>query len=724
MSAQRVGLRRMAGFKRARDAAGAAGTDADDAADAGEPPAAVSGDPGSAAPSQRTSSPSSNGGDDDREDGAVLPIGSGRGAEAAITSGSSGVGSGLAGASAGPAGGGAWGLGLGGLLLAGVASGGGGGTSSRSMGIGSDTPASAGGGSSARPGVGGPSYSGSSADANANADADVDRPSSRESVPDPTSGSSAGASQPSAGGPSDTPATVGDGTSASGGTGKTGRASGAGGTSEAAGANGSGGTSGTTAGGQNHPGHPSSSDPSRAEGAGPSGTPALTPPTVETPPSASAGPSPTDGNPAPTPTPTLMLNAAVMDLPTGMPATRDATITVGHLEPGAWWWYRLDGATEWTRGVGTEISKALFQTQGEHTVEVYQMDAAGNDGAIARLTFLLDTVASDPASVRLQRDTGVQGDGISQDASLVIAGVDSNDQWFYSVDGADFVQGQGDTLPDSAVGADGTHNIRIVVRDPVGNESASTNVRVTRDTTAPVSPGVRLYADTGDDDGDRLTNQPALVFTGLEAQARWSISVDNGQHWIDSNEPGSSRFNGAGVFDRDGVWTVLTRQIDVAGNISAAGPAFQFTLDRTPPSDFTLRLKHDTGIDVTDRLTRDATVVVEGLDDGETWLFQIDDELQWRTVTDTQEIAHSVFTRDGLHRVTVARLDAAGNRTESSLSFTLDTQAPGAPSLALGSASTSATGVASALAQAALPTDLWAQALPSVWTTEQAPLLG
>ena len=95
------------------------------------------------------------------------------------------------------------------------------------------------------------------------------------------------------------------------------------------------------------------------------------------------------------------------------------------------------------------------------------------------------------------------------------------------------------------------------------------------------------------------------------------------------------------------------------------------------PSSLTLRLKHDSGESSSDRLTRDATVVVEGLDPlvHSQWWYSVDGGPWQDGVGDT--IPDTAFRAEGQRHVDVEAADAMGQVTDrGSLSVELDRTPP------------------------------------------------
>jgi hypothetical protein len=62
-------------------------------------------------------------------------------------------------------------------------------------------------------------------------------------------------------------------------------------------------------------------------------------------------------------------------------------VDVTQLEPDSTWWYRVDRQGDWVQGSGSAVSVDVFvdppNTLAYHTLEVYQIDAAGNPGLAA-----------------------------------------------------------------------------------------------------------------------------------------------------------------------------------------------------------------------------------------------------------------------------------------------------------------------------------------------------
>lgn len=141
--------------------------------------------------------------------------------------------------------------------------------------------------------------------------------------------------------------------------------------------------------------------------------------------------------------------------------------------------------------------------------------------------------------------------------------------------------------------------------------------------------------------------------------------------------------------DQSGLWTytlgvlgpgphsLTATATDAAGNVSTASGALSFNVDTTAPNGPTVGLANDTGISSTDRLTSNATLIVSSAEPGGSLSYKVDNGT-WNSTYNPAALL------DGQHTVAVTQTDAAGNVSNtSSITFTLDTRAPTAPTLAL-----------------------------------------
>jgi hypothetical protein len=122
---------------------------------------------------------------------------------------------------------------------------------------------------------------------------------------------------------------------------------------------------------------------------------------------------------------------------------------------------------------------------------------------------------------------------------------------------------------------------------------------------------------------------------------------------------------------------------DAYGNtLTAAHTGDQsYTILHTPPGAPAVVLAHDTGSSGTDGITNNPAITVTPAEAGGTLLYKIDGATGYSTTAPNFATDGSA---DGVHTVSVEQQDAAGNiGAATTLSFTLDTIAPAAPTSAV-----------------------------------------
>ncbi|MVW61492.1 DUF4214 domain-containing protein, partial [Massilia sp. NEAU-DD11] len=317
-------------------------------------------------------------------------------------------------------------------------------------------------------------------------------------------------------------------------------------------------------------------------------------------------------------------------------------------------------------------------------------DTAGNTGGAGTAPSLhFDTLAPDAPRVPVLQpasDTGAWStDGITADATPTVNGTAEGHALVTLYDGATVLG----TTTANAGGmwsittptlADGTHQLRITQTDVAGNVSAQgAALAVVIDTHAPSAPAAPVLSTASDSGiaGDHITKVTRPTFSGTAEAGAWVTLYDT---------DGTTALGSTGA-DADGNWImpaspladgthVLTvRQVDAAGNESAASPALTLTVDTTAPAAPAapqLQAQSDTD-SVGDGVTY-AVPVLEGnaaandlvtLYDGTT------------VVGTTHADAHGHWSIAaqalglGRHTLSVTDTDAAGNVSAASASFAL-----------------------------------------------------
>ncbi|WP_244111020.1 beta strand repeat-containing protein, partial [Burkholderia stagnalis] len=249
--------------------------------------------------------------------------------------------------------------------------------------------------------------------------------------------------------------------------------------------------------------------------------------------------------------------------------------------------------------------------------------------------------------VALAHDTGCSAaDNITSDCTLSVGGVAHGATVQYSTD-------NGAHWNTSFSAVEGTNTVLVRQIDVAGNVSAAASCCFTLDTAAAVAPGVALAVDSGSSGVDHVTNVGTLNVTGVQSGATVQYSVDGGAHW------------GTSFGAVEGMNNVQVRQVDVAGNASAA-TSFSFTLDTSAAAPG-VALAVDSGSSAVDHVTKVGTLNLTGVETGATVQYSVDGGAHWST---------SFSAVEGVNDVQVRQTDIAGNTSNpTSFSFTLDTSA-------------------------------------------------
>ncbi len=245
----------------------------------------------------------------------------------------------------------------------------------------------------------------------------------------------------------------------------------------------------------------------------------------------------------------------------------------------------------------------------------------------------------------------------------------------------------------SAILAEGTHDISVVVTDLAGNTTAPSPVlSVTIDTTAPAAPGTPDLpgaSDSGASSADNITAVALPLLTGV-AGANLTIQLFDGATQI-----------GSGPSDADGNWTIQpasalaagahtirARAIDSAGNASGFSGGLTIIVDTTAPATPAapdLQGEWDSGISATDNITRYASPNIVGSAEAGARITLLDGAAVVGSAVANAAGAWAIRPTTlaaGRHEIAVTATDAAGNTSavSPSLTVTVDTAAPDAPS--------------------------------------------
>jgi hypothetical protein len=335
--------------------------------------------------------------------------------------------------------------------------------------------------------------------------------------------------------------------------------------------------------------------------------------------------------------------------------TRDPTLKVsyadGAAETGAHLEYSVDGGAHW----GTTFTAV----DGLQTVQVRQVDAAGNASGAASLTFTYDHTIATP-TVALGQDTGSSAiDGVTSDATLKVVS-DSDATFLYSTDG-------GTVWSNTFAPAPGAVTVLVRATDAAGNTADSAPFAFTYDPAAPADLAVSLQNDSGTP-GDGLTRDATLAFGNREAGSQLEYSTDN-VHW-----------STATYSPVQGAQTVYVRQVDLAGNASTGTPV-TFTYDTVGPAKPSIDLVEGNdginaqeladGVPVTGTAEAGATITVNFGTFGSR-VVVADNLGYWSVSYDNTQL-----NADGSYALTAIAVDAAGNASvAANRTVTIKTAAP------------------------------------------------
>eukprot|EP01031_Cornospumella_fuschlensis_P053676 gene53676-biopygen26142 len=290
------------------------------------------------------------------------------------------------------------------------------------------------------------------------------------------------------------------------------------------------------------------------------------------------------------------------------------------------------------------------------TVSVTASNAAGVVSAAKTLTLQIDASIATPV-ISLISDSGSSAtDKVTSNSAFSVS-ADSDSQLEYSTNGS--------TWTSTYAALEGANTVQVRATDAAGNVATSSAFSFTLDSQTSAFT-VSLSCDSGTT-GDKLSRDATLVITGAEAGADINYST-NGTTW-------TSTYTAA-----EGLNTVKVRVMDAAGNQRTQD--YSFTLDSTAPTPAVLTLVCDSGSQGADKLTNNGNINVVA-EAGATLEYSTNGTTWGTTFT----------AAEGANTVSVRVTDQAGNVSEaSSLSFTLDSAAPTAPTVGLVCDSGSSTG--------------------------------
>lgn len=383
----------------------------------------------------------------------------------------------------------------------------------------------------------------------------------------------------------------------------------------------------------------------------------------------------------------------------GTPAdgiTKDNTLIInGTAEANSTIQLSLDGAAIGTATTDASGNWSFNYTataipDGSHTFSATATDFIGNVSTASTFDVMIDTVPpASPTVTTISNDTGVAGDRITNDATLIIGGTTTAGstvelQRNGTAIGTAIADGSGKWLFDytGTALASGSYQFTATLADDVGNVATSTPFAVTIDTIAPI---VTLSSQAPAE-----TNAPFTV------TAEFSEKV-TGFDVADLVIGNGTVSNFTAVSDKaytflvtpttTGTVTVDVKASaaqDIAANNSKAASQLVRSYDvaaPTTPVAPSLDLGIDTGVSNTDGLTKDNTPTLVGMAEaGSTVTLYAGTTVLGTTTTDASgkwSFTPTTPLADGSYNIGVTATDRLGNVSplSSLLSLQIDTKA-------------------------------------------------
>ena len=312
-----------------------------------------------------------------------------------------------------------------------------------------------------------------------------------------------------------------------------------------------------------------------------------------------------------------------------------------------------------------------------------------------------------PTISSFSTDSGIVGDGITNDNTLTLTGTATANRSVKVFDGTTLLgtvtaNGGGAWSFATAALVDGNYSFTATATSGSITSPASDDLSVRVDTVAPSAPTIDSFSSDTGTVGDGITNDNTLTLTGAAA-ANSTVKVYDGVALL-----GSVTANGSGAWSYttgalpNATHSFTATATDAAGNLSAASTALAVTVipssgDTVAPGAPTIAgFSTDSGTGG-DRITNDRTLTLTGSAEANSSV-AVYDGTNLLGVATTNGSGVWSYTTDTLseagHNFTARATDAAGNTSAASsvMSITVDGIAPTKPVIASFSTDTGTVG--------------------------------
>jgi hypothetical protein len=270
----------------------------------------------------------------------------------------------------------------------------------------------------------------------------------------------------------------------------------------------------------------------------------------------------------------------------------------------------LDGTTVLGTATADGSGAWSFTTasldDGGHSFTATATNGDGTSDPSTALDVTVDTAApTAPTIASFSDDSGVVGDGVTNDNTLTLSGSAEAGSTVTVYDGTTSLgtttaDGSGAWSYTTSVLADGDHSLTATATDVAGNTgAASAGLDLTVDTAAPGAPTVDTFSSDTGTAGDGITSDNTLTLGGT-AEANSTVTVFDGGTVLGTaiaDGGGWSFIAATGLTNGEHSFTATAT--DAAGNASAASSPLPVTIDAAPvATDDVATTGQDTPIDI------------------------------------------------------------------------------------------------------------------------------
>lgn len=384
---------------------------------------------------------------------------------------------------------------------------------------------------------------------------------------------------------------------------------------------------------------------------------------------------------------TVYINEMASGQPGGGPLT-NVTYTNNHVGGGHW------GPLDLRMQLGNKVTMSGNVNDGLALAEL--LNTSGNHQPTVPEAPTPDA----PTIASFSNDSGTTGDGITNDNTLTFNGKAAANGTVKVFDGTKQIgtataDSSGNWKYTTSALTDGKHTFSAQVTDASGKTSAaSSSLAVTVDTTPPTAPSINTSASA------KVEASNTVALQG-SAEANSTVSVYDG-----STKIGTVKTDASGAWNftaeslSSGSHSFTARAADAAGNTGAASSALVVNVTGSsgggsgnpgmptqPTVPSIASFSNDTG-KVGDNVTSDNTLTLNGASAANATVKVYDGNKLVGTTTTDKDGAWSLTTsalKDGSHALTAKAVGTDGQTGSASaaLAVTIDTKAPGAPTLAV-----------------------------------------